>query len=601
MNETKQLELAEWADVDTDDLDFDSIEQKLENELQAQYEDLETLKEDYSKIGNPNTIGDTVMSVVWEQFVNQIGVVAGEDFIKENRGLTLDLRESKHIQTGENFATAAKLDGEIEALSKKVRDGEASFKERFDLQKTQFERNGLIATHNYISKEKLEYNLDRFENKPHSQFRKQYVDPGMDATLPRAGVLHSQGIDTVKDIYTGRQIPTETKLEDGRNNPLAAQREHVQPSAKIYKNPSLQMANSDQELGAITNDKENLQGYTTAERNNRKSDKSPEEMIGSDKNKHWEKANRRAEEHIKRKEKEGEERLRQEGIKTRKEEAFRIGGHALRSALMGLLASLIKEVIKELISWLRSQQKKFSTFIESIKEAIKSFISNIKTHLITAGNTLLTTIAYAIIGPVVGMVKKAWIFLKQGYKSLKEAISYLKDPANKQKPFSIKILQVGKILVAGLTAGGALVLGEVIEKGLMAIPIFAVQIPLLGSLANILGIFFGALVSGLIGALALNLIDRLVVRQQKKMNQNQQFDQQNKIIHAQEKLLVVNDIQLERKTMEVAQGIINRHMEAVSSTQTINEAIDKNTETTKAAHQQNQEALNNIEDLLNSI
>ena len=268
---------------------------------------------------------------------------------------------------------------------------------------------------------------------------------------------------------------------------------------------------------------------------------------------------------------------------------------------MGLLASLIKDIIKELISWLRSQQKKFSTFIESIKEAIKSFISNIKTHLITAGNTLLTTIAYAIVGPVVGMVKKAWIFLKQGYKSLKEAISYLKDPANKQKPFSIKMLQVGKILVAGLTAGGALVLGEVIEKGLMAIPIFAVQIPLLGSLANILGIFFGALVSGLIGALALNLIDRLVVRQQKKMNQNQQFNQQNKIIHTQEKLLVVNDIQLERKTMEVAQGIINRHMEAVSSTQKINEAIDKNTEKTKAAHQQNQEALNDIEDLLNSI
>ena len=34
---------------------------------------------------------ETVMNVVWEQFLNQIAVTAGEDFIRENRGLTLDL------------------------------------------------------------------------------------------------------------------------------------------------------------------------------------------------------------------------------------------------------------------------------------------------------------------------------------------------------------------------------------------------------------------------------------------------------------------------------------------------------------------------------
>lgn len=74
------------------------------------------------------------------------------------------------------------------------------------------------------------------------------------------------------------------------------------------------------------------------------------------------------------------------------------------------------------------------------------------------------------------------------------------------------MMEVGKIIVTGATAGGAILLGETIEKGLMTIPVFAFQIPLLGSLASLLGMFFGALISGLIGALALNLIDKMIAK-----------------------------------------------------------------------------------------
>ena len=100
---------------------------------------------------------------------------------------------------------------------------------------------------------------------------------------------------TISCGFQGRQISTQKKLEDGSNNPLAAQREHVKASAELYKDPSLQMANSDEELAGIINNPENLQGYTTAERNNRKSDNSAADMEERDKNKHWEKANERAE------------------------------------------------------------------------------------------------------------------------------------------------------------------------------------------------------------------------------------------------------------------------------------------------------------------
>lgn len=558
-------QLEEWAQLDCDTVSFDELESKLDSELEEQMADLEGLEKDKEKIGNPDTLGETVMNVVWEQFINQVGVIAGEDFIKENRNLKLDLRDSAHIQTAENFA------------------------------------EGKIATHNYKSKDKLEQNYDRYNNTTHKDFRKEYVNPGMNATLDRAGKLKERGIDTVTDIYTGRQIPTQTKLEDGSNNPKAAQREHVKPSEKVYQNPSLQMANNNEELAAIINDPENLQGYTTAERNNRKSNKPANEMEERDKNKHWEKAEEKAEKHIRQKEKEGEEHLKEEGLKTQKEEAFKIGGKALRAVFMGLLASLIKDVIKKLIAWFRAGKRKLSTFIDSIKEALNSFKSNLKEHLLNAGNTLLTTIMTAIVGPIFGMIKKAWIFLKQGYNSVKEAIGFLKDPANKDVPFSIKMLKVGKIVIVGLTAGGAIVLSEVIEKALMSVPGFAFEIPLLGSLANLLGMFFGALTSGLIGALALNLIDRLISSRLKKESEKQQLDKKNEIIQTQEKLTVVAEAQVATKKVQVATNIAQRHSEAGEHFINIKQTIKQQSIKSEDLHNSTENTNTDIANLLDSL
>lgn len=509
--------------LSNESFDLDELQNELKAQLEENLSDLEGLEEDFKKIGSPEALEDTIQSVIWEQFINQIGVVAGEDFIKENRGLTLDLRKSAHIQTAENF------------------------------------EKGKIATHNYKSTDQLQQNYDRYKNTPHGVFRDKYVDPGMNNTLKRAGVLKSEGIDTVKDLYTGRQIPTQTKLEDGSNNPFAAQREHVKPSAELYKNSSLQMAYDDKELADIINSPDNLQGYTTASRNNRKSDNSPDGMADYDKTKHWEKANEKADKYIKEKEKQGEKRLKQEGYQTLKEETLRIGGTALKAALMGLLAELVKEIIQKLIQWLYAGKKNLSSFFDSLKKAITNFISNLKDKLFTAGDTFLTSIVTAIFGPIIGTIKKVWIFLKQGYKSLKQAIAYIKNPENKNKPMSILMLEVGKIVIAGLTAGGAIVLGQVIEKGLMTIPGFAFPIPLLGSLASILGIFFGAISSGIIGAIAMNLIDKLIAEKQKRHNIGQQLEKKNEVLTIQNQQIVVSQGQLNQTKDNFGNNVVERH------------------------------------------
>ena len=524
-SENAILNVEELDNLDENLLYLDELEEKLQEQLDFEISEFEFLKKEEAKIGSPEALGETIKGVIWDQFMNQVSNIAGEEFIKENGGMTLNLRDEAHIQTAENF------------------------------------QNGKIATHNYISKENLEYNYDRSKNTPHSEFRENYVDGGMNKTLKRAGELNKKGTKTVPDIYTGRKISTMTKLENGKNNLEAAQREHVISSAEMYKDPSLQMSNTDEALAAIINDPENLQGYTTAKRNNRKSDNSADEMEEQDKTKHWEKAHKRAKKFKKQKGKEGEERLREEGRKTQKEEAFRIGGKALKSAIMTLLVTLLKNIIGKLIKWFRTAKRSFSTLVEHIKEAFSSFLDGINSHLINSSMGVFNTVAMSIFNPISRIFKNFWTILKQGWRSLKEAFNYIKNPENRKKPIGVLLFEIGKIIVAGVSAVGAVLLGEIIEIILSGIPFLAIEIPLLGSLANILGIFMGASISGVIGAIAINYIQSKLEKKLKNEALIKQIDKGNEILVTQAKIQKVNEQKLVFTKIQTASNIKDRHNE----------------------------------------
>ena len=478
-------------EFDAEDMDFAQLESQLEAELDSQMEDLKVLEEEHDKIGNPATIGETVKNVVWEQFINQVGVIAGEDFIRENRGLTLDLRDSAHIQTTENFEK-----GKIATHNDKI-----DYQKRYDDWQANFQHdeNGDVKTHQTRTG-KQEATLVNGARKPFDEGR------------PTGSV--ERGTDMDHTVSAGEII----------RDPAA--------NAHLSKEEQIAFANSEanlNEMNAGQNRSKGDKSMTDWLDNPNKNGQKPDEIfdINEEQKEKYREKDKEARTEYERVKKKGEKRSIETGKKSQREEAFRIGGKALRSVIMGLLASLVKDIIQKLVAWFRSGKRSLSTFIDSVKLAIKSFLSNMKTHLLNAGNTLITTIFTAIFGPVIGMIKKAWIFLKQGYKSVKEAIEFFKNPANKNMPFSIKMMEVGKIIVTGATAGGAILLGETIEKGLMTIPVFAFQIPLLGSLASLLGMFFGALISGLIGALALNLIDKMIAKKQRSINQSQQINKKN--------------------------------------------------------------------------
>ena len=151
------------------------------------------------------------------------------------------------------------------------------------------------------------------------------------------------------------------------------------------------------------------------------------------------------------------------------------------------------------------------------------------------------------------------MLLKQGWVSLKNAIAFLRAPENRGKSLSYLLPQVGIIVITGLTGVGAIVLGEVIEKALSGIPFMAVDIPLLGSLANLIGMFMGAIVCGIIGAIAINMINAFVTNKQKNDNLDAQIDKKNEILQTQDKLLTVKSEALCETQRTAQQEIAERH------------------------------------------
>lgn len=503
--------------------DFDELEEKLQSQLEEELADMQFLAEEKEKIGNPDNLGNVIMDVVWEQFLNQVAVTAGEDFIKENRGLHLDLRKEAHIQTTENFA-----EGKIA-----THNTEIDYQQRYDDWQSNFvkDENGNVVTHQTRSG-KEETTLVKGARKPFDEGRptgsvENHTD--MDHTVSAAEIIR---------------------------DPAA--------NAHMTKDEQIAFANSEANLNEMDSSLNRSQGdksMTDWLDNPNASGQKPDEIfdISAEDEAKMRQKDAEAREEYEKQKKEAEQKSIEAGKKSRKEEAFRIGGKALRAVLMQLLAELVREIIAKLVKWFKSSKKALDSLLDSLKEAIHSFIGKMKQHLINAGNTVFTTVATAIIGPIVGTIKKVWIMLKQGWSSLKNAIAYIKDPANKGKPIGRLLMEVGKIVIAGMTGIGAMLLGEVIEKGLMTIPIFAVEIPLLGSLANILGIFLGAAVAGIIGAIAINIIEKQIAKSMKQENVDAQITKGNEILRTQHQLQVVNEAKLDHTKSVAAQNIHERH------------------------------------------
>lgn len=489
--------------------DLMDLQSSLQVELNDILDELSSIEEDREKLQNNEYLEEAIQDIIWDQVQNQLAVQIGEGFIKDNNGQKLDLRKEAHIQTAENF----------EKGNFATHNRDVNYQERYDKWQDNFSTN-----------KKGERVLKKDARK--------FFDKGRDMG---SAAIHKDHTVSIKEQLNDIEMATFFSKEQ----------------VKEFANSSKNLHDLDASANMSKGDK-TMKEFLNSERNGLK----PEERFNIDR-KQLEKDDQEAREELKNRKAENENIAIQSGKKSRRKEALKVTGKALKAAVLQLLTEFLREIVKKFISWLGQKEKNFGTFIAKVKEAISNFMSNLSHHVLGVGQSMVTMLATSIIGPVVGTFMQVWTFIQQGWRSLTDAIDYLKNPENKNKSTSVKMLEIGKIIVAGVTAAGAIVLSSAIGATLLSIfPPLGVEIPLLGSLSGLIGTFMGATVAGIAGAFVLKLIDQMIVDKQIDELTNKKIDKYNNKLIVQDQMNAVGMALVQVDKMESLSQMEDRHHQA---------------------------------------
>lgn len=507
--EKKNAILEYDANLDFDDFYLDSLENQLEEELENQFSDLEFIKSEKEKIGNPDALGKVVMDEVWKQFTNQIGLdVTNETLIQKY--------DREHPETYEEVGKTVMQDPKYKDANKAMKEKQKSWKLKDEYTGKDLGENDSANLDHVVARKEL------YENKRRRQ----------------AGIQTEDLANKDENLKPTNESLNKSKNAKSIEDYLSTQEERKKSLIEQNEKANKKIDNSNMS---------DLEKQKAKEKNN----KRLQDKLDAD------------EELMRKADKEARKAINKDIYKgMAKETAKKAGKDALKVMAIQALSTMLKEIINALVRFFKSTSKSFKGFLEEMKNAVKNFFSKIASFVRAGANSVIGTIVTEIFGPVVSMFKKLASFIKQGISSFMEAIRYLRDKDNVNKPFSIKVLEIGKIFSAGIMAGGTLVLGEVFEKLLLSIPFMTIEIPLFGTLANIFGMFFAAVLCGILGAIIMNILDKAIANRSRKLASENQVAKGNEILSTQNKIKIINEVQLEKDKIQASSNIDDRHKDA---------------------------------------
>ncbi len=513
----------------------------LENEIKLSLQELEELNKQQAEIGTPDGLGKTLMNTVWEQFELQLAVQAGEDFIKGNKWQTLDLSDDAHIQTTENFEK-----GKIATHNTKI-----DYQERYEQFESQFQ-------HNEDGSRKMQVDHRTGQEKA-------VLEKGARERFDRGRPMGS------KTVHKDHTIPAAEIARDAAANAHLSWEEQEK-----FANSETNLVDLDASANQSKGDS-SMKEWLDSERDGRK----PAERFNIDEEQLRE-TDKKARRKYNRLKKEGEKRSVEEGKKSQMDEAMRAGEGALKAIVMSLLKDLIKKIFTKFVSWLKNSSRSISELLAHMKEAVSNFIRDLKKNVFSSLKASAISIMEMFWGKIVRTLTKVYSFIKQGWVSLKDAYKYITNPENRKKPVSIMVMEVSKIIIAGLSGASAILLGEFIEDALMTIPVFAIEIPLFGSIASIVGLFLGAVVAGIIGGIAINVINYFIKKKLRSMVVDQKIDKGNEILKKQNELIGIETQRTSIQKERVAKNIMERHQQAAQVQKESIEIIFENSQKLQA-------------------
>lgn len=492
---------------ESENLNYDELEELLEQQFTTEFSNLEKLELECKEISSPDKLGDVILDEIWSQFANQIGL-----------DMTSDTLLKQYNDKHPNCYT--KEEGAKIMKDKRYTDANNAMKER--------QKNG-----------------------------------------------------NLKDEYTGKTIKINEK----------ANLDHVIPRKQIFENPWRKIA--DIETADLANKKENFaatneslnksKGATSnsdyiknreareknlkeqVERANKKIDK----MNISD----AEKRNLKAENNKKLNDKlaaDSDKMIKAEKSAKKamykpiaKKAAVRMankaGKDAVKAMFVAALFGMLKEIMNALVRFFKSKKRSFDTFLDEMKNALHSFFGKIRDFIKVGVDSFVGSIVGEIIGAFAEKLRKLPNLVKQLFGSIRESISYLSNPENQSHSTAIKIAHVSKIITSALLGVGAMFLGEYFEQFLNKIPGMTFEIKLLGTIANILGMFFASLLTGILGAIIINGLDGYISRKLQDENKKQQVDKKNELLRIQDVQIFVAEQNVAVKRNDIFSKMAKNH------------------------------------------
>lgn len=494
---------------ESENLNYDELEELLEQQFTMEFSNLEKLEVECKEISSPDKLGDVILDEIWNQFSNQIG-----------------------------------LDMTSDTLLKQYNDNKDRPKE-------------------YTKKIGEDILKD-----------KRY-------TAANKAMKEKQKLGNLKDEYTGKTLKVNEK----------ANLDHVVARKQIFENPWRKIADINTE--DLANKSENF-AATNESLNKSKGAKSNSEYIKNRELREKELRNQvqRANEKIDKKnisdaekrnlkaenEKRLNDKLAADSKKMLKAEktakkainkdiakkasvrmANKAGKDAVKAMFVAALFGMLKEIMNALVRFFKSKKRSFDAFLEEMKNALYSFFGKIRDFIKEGIDSFVGSIVGEIIGAFAQKLKKLPNLIKQLFGSIRESISYLSNPENQTHSTAIKIAHISKIITSALVGVGVMFLGEYFEKYLLTISGMQTLIPLLGTIANILGMFLASLLTGILGAVIINRLDQFISKKLIEENQKQQADKKNELIRIQDVQIFVAEQNVAVKRNDIFSKMAKNH------------------------------------------
>ena len=492
---------------ESEKLNYDELEELLEQQFTMEFSNLEKLELECKEISSPDKLGDVILDEIWNQFANQIGLDMTSDTLlkqyndKHSNGYTKEegakiLKDKRYIDANKAMKETQKTGNlKDEYTGKKLKINEKANLDHVVARKQLFENSWRKIAD--IDTADLANKKENF-------------------AATNESLNKSKGATSNSDYVKNREV-REKKLRD-----------------------QVQRANEKIDKKNISDaEKRNLKAINEKKLNDKLAADS-KKMLNAEK-----KAKKAINKDI----------AKKVPVKV----ANKAGKDAVKAMFVAALFGMLKEIMNALVRFFKSKKRSFDSFLDEMKNALHSFFGKIRDFIKVGIDSFVGSIVGEIIGAFAQKLKKLPDLIKQLFGSIRESISYLSNPENQTHSTAIKIAHISKIITSGLVAVGALFLGEYFEKYLLPLPGMGFEIKFLGTIANILGMFLASLLTGILGAIMINRLDRFISRKLIEENQKKQADKKNELLRIQDIQIFVAEENVAVKRNDIFSKMAKNH------------------------------------------